>query len=399
MLTSRGTNFVYVTYSQTRADSVARDFRLLAEHVGLAPQGRLAEWVSGATGSRVMFTSIGGALTGYPLDGVIVIDDPIKDPAEARSKAVRDNVWSWLFGAVLTRRHPGSSMVAMATRWHEDDPSGRLVREWGFPYINLQAICEDPASDPCRRRDGEALWPERRPLAFLEQMRSRDPWGFAAMYQGNPRPRGGEVFAGNPPRFIHLPTDPCRTAYGADLAYTARTQADRSVCVRCQLFGDIVYVTACRIAQVPAPEFTLTLRAMTSEMSGPIRWYASGTEKGSAQFIKAKVPSFKAMPATADKFVRATPLAEAWNAGRIVFPAENSPLYGDWVDQAIDECCGFTGVSDPHDDIVDALAAGFDEVTSGAQSGATITVRGYRFGGTPDPVSDEWGQSLDGWDD
>lgn len=381
MLTARDTNFVYVTYSQTRSDSVARDFRLLAEHVGLRPLGRLAEWKSEATGSRVMFTSIGGALTGYPLDGVIVIDDPIKDPAEARSRSVRDGVWSWLFGAVLTRRHPGSSMITMATRWHEDDPSGRLVREWDIPYINLQAICEDPASDPCGRKAGEPLWPSRRPLSFLEQMRERDPWGFAALYQGTPRPRGGELFSRQPTRFIDLPTGPYRTSYGVDLAYTAKTQADRSVCIRCQRFGEVTYLTACRIAQVAAPEFTLTLSAMRSEISGPLRWYASGTEKGSAQFIQRKVPGFKVMPATADKFVRATPAAAAWNAGTIALPDEGSPYYGDWVDQVIDEVTSFTGVNDPRDDIVDALAAGWDELNQGsAYSEPSISTGSYRFG-------------------
>ena len=355
-------NFVYVTYSQTRADSVARDFRLLAEHVGLEPVGRLAEWRSATTGARVMFTSIGGGLTGYPLDGVILIDDPIKDPAEARSRAVRDAVWSWIFGAVLTRRHPGSSMITMATRWHEDDPSGRLVREWHVPYVNLQAICEDPATDPCGRAAGEALWPTRRPLDFLEQMRSRDPWGFAALYQGTPRPRGGEVFGGNPARFVELPSGVYRTAYGVDLAYTAKTHADRSVCVRCQKIGTVTYVTACRIAQVAAPEFTLTLSAMRSELAGPLRWYASGTEKGSAQFIQRKVPGFRVMPATGDKFVRAQSVAAGWNAGLVALPDEGSPLCGEWVDQVLDEVASFTGVNDPRDDIVDALAAGWDEL-------------------------------------
>jgi len=355
-------NFVYVTYSQTRADSVARDFRLLAEHVGLEPVGRLAEWTSATTGARVMFTSIGGALTGYPLDGVILIDDPIKDPAEARSRATRDGVWSWLFGAVLTRRHPGSSMITMATRWHEDDPSGRLVREWHIPYVNLQAICEDPATDPVGRAAGEALWPERRPLEFLEQMRGRDPWGFAAMYQGSPRPRGGEVFSGEPARFIELPPGGYHTAYGVDLAYTAKTHADRSVCMRCQRIGDVTFVTACRIAQVAAPEFLLTLAAMRAEMAGPFRWYASGTEKGSAQFIQRKVPGFKVLPASADKFQRAVPVAAGWNAGKVALPDEGSPYFGPWVDQVIDEVSSFTGVADARDDVVDALAAGWDEL-------------------------------------
>jgi len=383
MLLTPGGRYYYVTYSQRRSDSVAKDFRILADHLGLKPDGRTDEWTSGLNGSRIKFTSIDGGITGDPLpeNGVCVIDDPIKGRQEAFSRAHRESIWGVLYGTILTRRHPGSSIICMATRWAEDDPSGRLVSEWGFRYTNLQAICEDAETDPCGRRVGEALWPEERPLSFLEQMRERDPWGFAAMYQGSPRPRGGEVFSGNPPRFIHLPTSPWRTAYGVDLAYTAKTQADRSVCLRGQLFDGTIYLTACRIAQVAAPEFTLTLKAMSSEMSGPLRWYASGTEKGSAQFIAQRVPGFKVLTATGDKFVRATPASAAWNAGNIALPAENSPLYGSWVDQVIDEVCSFTGVADSRDDIVDALAACHDELLSGAASDSeSISAGSYRFG-------------------
>ena len=93
-----------------------------------------------------------------------------------------------------------------------------------------------------------------------------------------------------------------------------------------------------------------------------MRWYRSGTEKGSAQFIRAKVREFRDLATTSDKFVRAQGAAEGWNAGRIAFPAEDSPLYGEWVDISLDEIAAFTGVKDAHDDIVDALAAGWDEL-------------------------------------
>lgn len=369
MASASGGRFYYITYSQDRSDSVALDFWYMAEAIGLDPKGRRDDWRSQVTGSRIMFTSVGGRLTGEPLprDGVAILDDLLKDRSEGLSRARKNAVWGWLYGSVMTRRHPGSSLIGMATRWAADDPSGRLVDEWNFPYINIPAICEDEATDPLNRKLGEALWPDARPLAFLESLQAKDPWGFAAMYQGRPTPKGAEVFKKNPSRFIHLPTSGEFTvAYGADMAYTASTRADKSVLLEAHRFGEDVYFTRGISAQVQAPEFTDEIQSFTRVPRAPIRWYiGGGGEKGAAQFMAIKVPMLKALPATTDKLVRSAPMRVAWNGNRVHLPDERSPYYGPWVEDLLAEARDFTGVGDAHDDHIDTAAAAYDEVVEG----------------------------------
>ena len=360
--------FAYVTYNQDRADEVARIAQELAEYAGLAPLVKLRQWRV-SSGAEVKFTSIGGSLTGYPVDGALIVDDPIKDREEANSPRYRDRAWNWLNDVALTRMHPDVPAVVMATRWHPDDPSGRCIKA-GWDYINLKAVCDDPATDPLRRELGQVLWPEKRPLEFLEKHQI-NAYKWAALYQGEPRPRGAELF--KQPTYFEWPeakpTDGFRAGYGVDLAYTAKTHADWSVCLRGLKVGERLYLTDLQRKQVDAPAFTLTLKAKHTELRGPMRWYASGTEKGSAQFIQSKGIPLEAVAATSDKFVRAQAAADAWNDGRILVPGgERAP---DWSAVLIDEVCGFTGIKDPHDDVVDALAALWDLLAVGAAKGTS----------------------------
>ena len=61
--------------------------------------------------------------------------------------------------------------------------------------------------------------------------------------------------------------------------------------------------------------------------------------------------------------VRSTAVAAAWNDGRVVVP-DTEFLPAPWLPALLDEVLNFTGVSDLHDDQVDALAAGFDALNS-----------------------------------
>jgi predicted phage terminase large subunit-like protein len=61
------------------------------------------------------------------------------------------------------------------------------------------------------------------------------------------------------------------------------------------------------------------------------------------------------MSATTDKFIRAQPVAAAWNAGSVMVRRGEHP----WHHAFLDELRDFTGVGDAHDDQVDALAGAF----------------------------------------
>lgn len=374
--------FAYATYGQALSDSISHKARRIADRAGVELRGTVREWNFGKEEGAVVWTSIGGAFTGKGVDSVLVIDDPVKDRVDAESSLKRKKARDWFDDVANTRVEPGASIIVMATRWHPDDLSGSLIKE-GWKYINLKAI-SDGKDDPLGRADGEALWPELRPASFLEQFKKKI-FTWASLYQGEPRPRSGAVFS-EPAYYDALPTERYRVAYGVDLAYTKKTSADFSVCLELWRYDPppaavtdkprpIFYVVGVTRKQVSAPEFVLSLHARTSTRRGRMRWYTSGTETGSADFIKRKVPTLRAIPATADKYTRAQPAAEAWNDGRVLMPSpkffgitEDDVLteMPAWVSEAIEEVTTFTGNNDAQDDQVDALAAAFDEAMSGA---------------------------------
>lgn len=364
MLRRRARRHAYVTYAQHRSNRVSVKTRTLAESAGMTVEGPMTGWTVD-NGSGCVFTSIGGPLTGEGIDGVAVVDDPVKDRAEAESAAYRERAIDWFDDVLMTRCHPGAGCIVMATRWHPEDLSGVLIGR-GWRYLNLQAICEDPATDPIGRAAGEALWPSKRPLSFLAE-RQRNAYTFASLYQGNPRPRGGAVFD-EPGRYTELPTVQGRVTvgYGLDLAYSAKKHSDWSVLAevwRLDLPAQpgkprplpVFYVAHIERRQERAPQFRERVKLAVSRRPGPVRWYASGTEAGVADLLG--VPRLEVIQPRDDKFVRALPIAEAWNDGRVLVP-----MTAQWLADFLAIVLGFTGVNDAHDDDVDALAAAFDVV-------------------------------------
>lgn len=384
-----GYKHAYVTYNEKQAQTVAKDFQRLAREAGFAVGGTLDIVVLDGT-TRVKFTSIQGTLTGYALSGACVMDDLVKDADEALSPTVREQFKRWWRSTARTRRHPGTSFIGMGTRWHPDDPGGYLIKHEGFQYIKLQCIAR-PAnsndiddegrviSDPLHRLPGESLAKWKPPEFFAREQTDRHTW--EAMYQGEPVAQGAAVFAEpgtidevgtvrGATFYRELPKDGYRGAFGIDLAYTAKTSADWSICIEGIAIGEKLYVVDVVRKQVEATSFALALKAKTSARPGwPMRWYAAGTEKGSAQFIRQALRSggvagpdpLKVFPPIGDKFTRALGVSARWNAGNVLLP-DPQHIKAPWLPDFLAIVLGFTGKNDDHDDDVDALAALHDQL-------------------------------------
>jgi len=346
-----GYRHAYATYNDDRTMDVCRDFRRLAFEAGLGPSSRKG-LVRLNEGSQVMFTSMGGGLTGRPVDGVLAIDDPIKGAEDARSKRHRDLCGRFLSTVAITRLHPGASVIVMATRWHPDDLSGRCIAT-GYDHIHLPAIAEQ--DDVLGREPGDALWPEMRPIEFLLQQKGEMGEDFNALYQGRPRSEGMKVFQA-PKFYTQLPQSSFTRAHGIDCAYTAKKSSDWSVHAEMRRYDDgRFYVPDLTRIQTTAPRFAALLKQKVGGVPGRVRWYAAGAEQGVADFIREAIPYVESPPASADKFVRAIRFSAALNAGRVVFP-EGAP----WLPPVLAELEEFTGNDDRHDDAIDALVAAFD---------------------------------------
>ena len=190
------TTCAYLTYSQKLSDRFSRKIRNLAESCGVQlkdDHNRIEEWRTTKDGG-LLSSAVGGPITGYGAD-VIIVDDPMKGRETAESEGERDRAWDWLTDDVYTRLQPNASMFVVAARWHDDDPSGRILRGElkgeAWEVIHYRAIEAD--SDGAER----ALWPELWPLAELQRRRASLPertW--LSLYQGEPRPPEGAVFRG-----------------------------------------------------------------------------------------------------------------------------------------------------------------------------------------------------------
>jgi predicted phage terminase large subunit-like protein len=354
----------YASYAASLAftkSRQARDYALAAGVQLRADANKVNDWVTTA-GGGLLATGVGGPLTGSPVDGVLLVDDPHKNRAEAESATIREGIKGWWPSTAMTRVHPTASVIVVHTRWHPDDLIGWLQDDQpdGWEVIVLRAIADgtDPGDT---RQPGEALWPEARPLWFLEERRREmGEYDWASLYDQRPRPKGGAVF-GDVHLYDELPRG-FRVCIGIDLAYTERTSSDYSVAVVLAESGGLYYLLEVVRLQVPAPAFGERLKALRQAYPGAkLFGYVGGTEKGTIDFLKGQGVHIETKPAVGDKFVRATPAAASWNAGKILCPRSAPP----WLDPLLGEVKSFTGVRDRRDDQIDALAAAHDALTRG----------------------------------
>lgn len=136
-------------------------------------------------------TTVAGQITGQGLD-IGVIDDPVKGRAEVMQKGNRDKIWAWFTDDFFSRFSDRAGMIWIGTRWHIDDPVGRLmehvkdVKILRYPAID----CDDP------RRDATgALFPQFKSIEFLlERKKVQTQAGWESEYQQNPIIVGGGMF-------------------------------------------------------------------------------------------------------------------------------------------------------------------------------------------------------------
>ena len=354
-----GSKSAYVSYSGPRAEHVGRQVKVLARLAGLTIDGTKGLLRCVETGAEILFAGALGGITGHTVNLLFVVDDALKNAAEAASPTIKGRILDGFRQDAFTRGHRTTSYIVMMTRWAEDDLSGSMI-EAGWPYTNIRAIS-----------NGEALAPSLHTLAALqEKRRILGAYGFGAMYLGEPRPPEGTIFRGAK-CYTERPFG--RPAIGCDLAYTAKTSADWSVAVELLKTtltdnGLPVYaVMRVRRSQCEAPDFVDELRAASEAWGGArIRWRASGTESGSAQFFqRAGLPISVTRP-PGDKLTSAMAAAAAWNDGRILVPdVAHFPECEQWLTPFLKCIHGFTGSNREQDDDVDALGAAMSLLDTG----------------------------------
>jgi hypothetical protein len=117
---------------------------------------------------------------------LLVIDDYFKNIEEALSETVRRKMYQWYLTTSQTRLSPTGAQVIIATRWHNNDLIGEVLKTAEETGEEWRVV-----SFPAIGDDGAALWPEQWPLSLLEPRRrqyvaSGYPWMWEALYQQVP---------------------------------------------------------------------------------------------------------------------------------------------------------------------------------------------------------------------
>lgn len=352
------------SYNQERADWLSLEIQKLALACGVRVTGRdtIRHWET-ANGGSIRAVGAGAGTAGLNAD-VILLDDPIGKREDGESQAHRDRVWDWITSDLLARCEPHTVVLFTMSRWHQDDPAGRLrdgqAGQWHV--LDLPGRAEE--NDPLGRALNAPLWPELRGEEWLDNMRAEiTDYGFASLIQGRPRPREGGMFkwawwqllddvplTGPMVRYWDLAgTEPKGRGHDPDFscgALACRMVDNRTALVDVERFRLSIAARDARLEAVA--------QADLAAYPGRIRWWIeaeagiAGTER-TQQLVRrlqaAGMPVSTEHP-TGNKTLRAEPLASMAEAGNLVL------CPGAWRDAFRSEAADFP--NGKHDDQIDS---------------------------------------------
>lgn len=330
-------------------------YRKLFPHMALSKESRsVTEWeLKYPYRGGFRSVGVGSGITGHGAD-ILVIDDPVKGWEAAYSEIQREAAWNWLTSDALTRLEPNAAVVLLATRWHEDDMSGRAMNqlEDKFEIIKMPAINEQD----------EALWPERFPVDELRRIQKNvGPRAWRSLYQQDPVPDEGNRYLKEwfDEEWDGLPRRVNAVWSYMDTALKEKEQNDESAIITCAAdTTGLVYLLNQTAGHFTIPE----LERISVQISKKCRetwqhlWkgvYVEDKVSGTTlmQYIRANHPreAFIPVPRHTDKLIRSASVEPLCAAGRVRFPKKNHA----WKEELLAQLLSFP--LSAHDDRADAF--------------------------------------------
>lgn len=301
---------------------------------------------------------VGGSITGMG-GKYLIIDDPIRNQADADSEVYREKLWDWYCSTLYTRLAPGGGILVTLTRWHEDDLAGRLIKqsqEEGaekWTVISFPAIREDMENHDDPRELGEALWPTRFDATAMSQMKvtvGSRVW--TSLYQQKPAPDSGTIIDRSWWKFYSVAPenfDDVITSW--DLTFKDGPKADFVVGQVWGKKGADKYLLDQTRARMT---FTQTIEAFQNLSK---KWPNARTHlveeaaNGAALIstLKSKISGIIAVRPNDSKINRTKAVAPQIEAGNVYLPEQGSHS---WVGELIEEFTSFP--YSQNDDMVDS---------------------------------------------
>jgi predicted phage terminase large subunit-like protein len=365
--------------------AIRDDITTHGKDLGLRVRDDLAaqhEWALDGHEGGVYTAGIGGALTGRPVD-LMIIDDPIKDREQADSDTYRDRAWDWWTDTALTRLAPGAPVVLILTRWHADDLAGRLLAaEDGADWT----VINIPAEADHRPEKGETDPLGREPGVFMESARRRTvtQWikrkiasgarTWASLYQGRPSPDQGGVFPAEWARYSQpmwieqadgsrlvpgIGRDDHELVQSWDLAFKDTKSSDYVVGQIWLRVGNTAYLLDMVRARLNFSASCNAIEAFTARWPQAVAKFIEDKANGPAVMNALSKRIFGMIPIEPEgsKYARASAISPLAESGNVVLPAaELLPN----VEELIEEAKNFPNSA--HDDTIDTMSQAINRI-------------------------------------
>ena len=271
-------------------------------------------------------TTVMGQINGMGLD-LGVIDDPMKGRAEAQSKLIRDKTWAWMTDDFFGRFSDQAGLLMIMTRWHLDDPLGRWIEH--FPNTRVLRYPAIAERNERYRKKGEALFPQMKPVEFLEQRKKvLTNAGWQSIYQQTPIAAGGDMF---PTERFNIISSVDRSQIRRSIRYIDKAGTkDGGAYTAASLVHDMkdgttVVEDVIRGQWSAIERETRVMQAAKADKATCPRysiWFEQEPGSGGKESAEASVRRFKAFGAFADKVtgekvIRAEPYASAVQNGDV----------------------------------------------------------------------------------
>ena len=300
----------------------------------------------------IITRGIMSGITGNAGD-LIIIDDPIKNRAEADSLTYRERLWEEWQNSIKTRTQAGTKIIIIQTRWHEDDLSGRVIaNERYVEVVNIPVEAE--ADDVLGRQIGDALCPEigkdNKWLQLFKASYSDGLRAWNALYMGRPTSAEGNIFKREWWRYYStLPDNIPLVGISVDATFK---DSDTSDFVAIEVWGKLngdYYLIDLIKRRMDFPETLKAIRHMASKYPHRHSVLVEDKANGSAiiSMLKHEIEGIIAITPKESKVARANAITGIVEAGNVYLPE-----YADFTSEFVEEFASFpNGV---HDDLVDA---------------------------------------------
>lgn len=366
---------ILTSYEATFARSWGRKARDVLEHWGAelfgvsikTKAGAANDWEIDGTDGGMITAGVGGPITGRGAN-VFISDDAVKNAEEAASPTIQQRNADWWDSTAYTRIEPDGVALVMATRWHEKDLTGHILAQQQededgdkdadledetWYVLKLPAIAEP--NDVLGREVGEALWPERYPIARLLRIAKRiGSYFFGALFQQRPSAEQGNIFKRGAWQFYDYEKLPDTPVIGYSIVDTAgyddKTTGDPAVIATVVKIGKDLYWRNVERGYWTFTELKQRCKDARTEFGFPLLIEETPWAKPLIQSLQAEISGVVAFKIEGkSKLTRSQAVQPYHEGGNFYLPRARA-----WVGPFVDEHADFPNGA--HDDQVDTTS-------------------------------------------